>query len=191
MDRRIRDLRFLARRLGPRKEYHNSTHMDEVALIAEVLACRENVPFRDRLLVTAAGQVHDLVHEEGRNDNEEMTVRRVFPYLLQFGFSKGETKTISSLILATKQGVDPKNLLERIIKDADLAYLGMPDAFIRSDRLRKEHGIDELAWYTKVQLEFLRQFSFYTDAAQELYGMTFELNREQAELRAVQWRTKI
>ncbi|MFZ5341021.1 MAG: hypothetical protein ACOZBL_00115 [Patescibacteria group bacterium] len=56
----------------------------------------------------------------------------------QMNFPEEKIYTIKQIILATIPFRKPSNLLEQIIKDADLDNLGRDDCSHRSDCLRKE-----------------------------------------------------
>ena len=73
------------------------------------------------------------------------------------------------LILCTKIPQQPKTLLERIICDVDLDYLGRPDFYEISDQLFRElkalsviNNIDE---WNKIQINFLEAHTYHTDFA--------------------------
>ena len=55
-----------------------------------------------------------------------------------YGYNKNDINSIQSLILITKVEAKPHNLLESIIRDADLEYLGSGDFEKISEYLKKE-----------------------------------------------------
>jgi hypothetical protein len=66
----------------------------------------------------------------------------------------------------------PENLLEMIIKDADLDYLGRSDFVPISENLFREittHGIRlSIEEWNKLQYEFISNHTFYTESAKKL-----------------------
>jgi uncharacterized protein len=53
-------------------------------------------------------------------------------------YSNKKIEIIEKIILATSPNNTPKNILEKIIKDADLDNLGREDFFEKSHSLKKE-----------------------------------------------------
>ena len=80
-------------------------------------------------------------------------------HLPDFGCSAEDVERICSMIMATEIPQNPTNLLEQVICDADLDYLGT-DRFKKiGDTLLKEltargQGMDLESW-NKLQLDFL------------------------------------
>jgi uncharacterized protein len=89
-----------------------------------------------------------------------------------FGFTKEQIDIICGMIMATKIPQQPKNLLEEIIADADLDYLGREDVYSIADTLFKELKIhanltDENVW-NQVQVNFLNSHSYHTNYSKRL-----------------------
>ena len=83
-----------------------------------------------------------------------------------FGYLPEDIETICDMIMATKIPQSPKNLLEEIICDADLDYLGRSDFYAIGDTLYRELSeykliMDEQAW-NRLQVSFLSAHSFHT-----------------------------
>lgn len=74
--------------------------------------------------------------------------------------------------MATKLPPRPKNLLEMIICDADLDYLGRSDFIPVSNNLYKElheHGrLGTLQDWNELQIKFIEQHQYFTKTAQQL-----------------------
>ena len=74
--------------------------------------------------------------------------------------------------MATKLPPEPKTLLERIICDADLDYLGRSDMIPVSNTLYKElkeqSKIGTLNDWNKLQVKFISGHSYFTKTAQSL-----------------------
>ena len=94
-------------------------------------------------------------------------------------FDQYQIATICDLIMATKVPQNPKTLLEKIICDSDLDYLGRDDFFIISRTLYREfihYKIvnNELEWL-KLQINFLSNHTYFTN--------TSRLRREEKKLK--------
>ncbi|HNE29395.1 MAG TPA: phosphohydrolase [Saprospiraceae bacterium] len=86
--------------------------------------------------------------------------------LPRFGYSNEDIEVICGMIMATKIPQSPGNLLEEIICDADLDYLGRDDFYKIGNWLYEElqayHLIgDEQAW-NRLQVSFLNAHRFHT-----------------------------
>src|SRR6185369_1981441 len=89
-----------------------------------------------------------------------------------FGYNEKEIEIICGMIMATRFPHQPKNLLEQIICDADLDYLGRDDFFKISNDLFRELSIygmlaNEKDWY-KLQESFLSSHTYFTRTAADL-----------------------
>jgi uncharacterized protein len=92
------------------------------------------------------------------------------------------------MIMATKIPQSPKNLLEQIIADADLEYLGR-DVFEFEKismslflELREREMIDDLEYWNRVQVKFLESHHFWTKS-------TIELRNEEKQKRLEELKT--
>ena len=82
----------------------------------------------------------------------------------------------------------PLNKLEKVIKDADLSYLGTTSFLEKSNLLRKEwQAIRKLSFndkdWLKMNLRFLKENEFHTDSAKRIFGKIKEQNLKEIELR--------
>ena len=75
------------------------------------------------------------------------------------------------LLFITKVAEKPSNLLESIIRDADLEYIGSDDFEKISEYLKKEWlecgVVENHSQFYKIQYEFLLSHNFYTAYMQE------------------------
>lgn len=104
--------------------YHNSEHTRYVLQQAGSIAQHENVQGRDLLLVKVAALYHDIGFLIQREDHEILGCRRASEDLKKEKFSTDEISRICDMIMATRIPQKPGNLLEQILADADLEYLG-------------------------------------------------------------------
>jgi predicted metal-dependent HD superfamily phosphohydrolase len=91
--------------------------------------------------------------------------------LPKFGFTKKQIKRIEGMIMATIIPQRPTNILEEIMCDADLDYLGRSkeEFYSISDSLKRElmeHGLlkNEDDW-DPIQVKFLKEHRFFTQTA--------------------------
>ena len=156
----------LKNELDPRLGYHNIMHTLDVLEQAEVLAKQEKVTDKhDLLLLKTAAVFHDSGflfvykgHEEKGCEIASDSLRNVF--------SEEDIKKVCGMIMATKIPQSPKTLLEQIICDADLDYLGRDDFEPISQTLYKEFIIfkiipEDIIW-DHVQIKFFESHHYFT-----------------------------
>ncbi|MDX2048593.1 MAG: HD domain-containing protein [Chitinophagaceae bacterium] len=153
--------------LSPKLTYHNLQHTLDVRDQCIIIARKEGIKSVHALkqLETAA-MLHDTGFLYTYKDHEEKGCDIAKQELPKFGATGKEIEEICSLIMATKLPHDPQNLLEEIICDADLDYLGRDDFETISDDLRKEFlefGIVKTneEWHHK-QIQFFETHRYFT-----------------------------
>jgi len=124
--------------LDSRLGYHNIAHTLDVLEQAEVIATQEKVTDKhDVLLLKTAAIFHDsgflFVYK-----NHEVKSCEIASESLRNVFSEEDIKKVFGMIMATKIPQTPNTLLEQIICDADLDYLGRNDFEPVSRSLHKE-----------------------------------------------------
>ena len=139
--------------------YHNLKHTVDVYTQVELIGRAENVSKEDLLLLRTAALFHDAGHLIDYDTHEEMAVKLVREILPEYQYTDRQIEIISQLIMCTKLPPDPKNILEEIMCDADLDYLGRPDFIPVSNMLYKElheHGkVGTLREWNEMQIKFI------------------------------------
>ncbi len=153
-------------------KYHNTRHTIDVMVEVEILGTGEGVSKDEMLLLKTAALFHDLGHIVQSENHEEIGSKMAQEILPEFKYSEEQIKTISRLILSTKYPPKPQDLLERIICDADLDYLGRSDFIPVSNQLYKEmqsqgNIMTTLEW-NKLQIKFLETHEYFTKTAFKL-----------------------
>ncbi|MCD4745126.1 MAG: HD domain-containing protein [Bacteroidales bacterium] len=159
----------LKKELKPYLFYHSIDHTIDVLYSTERIAKMENINGYELNLLKSAALYHDsgfIIKYQGHEEASIQIARDVLP---NFGYKPDEIEIISKLILATRLPQKPETLLENIIADADLDYIGRDDFFMIAQRLLYEWKINgnELSlkeWY-ELQLEFLQNHRFFTKSA--------------------------
>lgn len=151
--------------------YHDLNHTLDVCKAIDELCEEENIRGEDLILLKTAGIMHDIGFIEQYFNNEPVAVRIAMEVLPSFDYSDEQIRIISNLILATRVPQKPNNLLEMVICDADLDYLGRSDFFIISDSLKREwmaNGIVSSAdEFNRKQVDFFHQHHYFTRSARE------------------------
>ncbi|MFH2094635.1 MAG: adenylate/guanylate cyclase domain-containing protein [Bacteroidota bacterium] len=152
--------------------YHNVKHTIDVITQVELIGWGEGVTDHDLLLLKTAALFHDMGQIGGSRDHEDRSCEYSRQYLPAFGYTAEEIENICEIIMATKMPPQPKTILQRIICDADLDYLGRSDFIPVSDTLFRElneQGIIEcLNEWNKMQIKFLTGHAYFTETARNL-----------------------
>ena len=181
-------LERLERELPSNLCYHSLQHTrDDVLPAVERLAAHEGVRGEDFLLLRTAAVYHDLGFVESYAGHEAAGARIAREMLPHFGYGVRQIKVITDIIFATRLPQRPRNLLERIMVDADLDSLGREDFFKRSEDLRCElasydRAASKAEWYRE-QLAFVASHSYFTDAAHALRDATKQHNLQELAAR--------
>ncbi|MBI4647035.1 MAG: HD domain-containing protein [Bacteroidia bacterium] len=162
----------LEKELPPYLEYHNFKHTIDVVTQVELIGWGESVNDEDLLLLKTAGLFHDIGHIKGSKDHEEKGAEMVREILPKYHYTEAQINKICELIMATKIPPKPNNLLEKIICDSDLDYLGRSDFIPVSDALFRELKAQNLIGsfndWNKMQIKFLSFHQFFTETARKL-----------------------
>lgn len=159
----------LKKKLPKHLSYHSTEHIRDVYDSAKQIAQKEGVKGESLKLLLTAAMYHDCGFMVQSKDHEKISCDIVRETLPKYGFSEEQTEKICGMIMATRIPQKPKNLLEEILCDADLDYLGRDDFFDIGNRLFQElkvYGIinAEKDWNV-LQIRFLEQHNYFTQTA--------------------------
>lgn len=148
-------------------KYHSPDHTISVIKAAEKLGERHGISAHEMQLLVTASAYHDSGFLRTYKNHEEESCRIAQETLPQFGYSEEDITQIKGMIMATKVPQQPHNLLEKIICDADLFYLGGDNYERISQTLHNElklNGLDlnEDQWLD-MQINFLESHNYWTD----------------------------
>ena len=171
----------LEHELSPALLYHGIAHTrDEVVPAVERLAGLEDIRGETLDLLLIAAWFHDIGFVEQATHHELIGARIALQALPSFGYRESEVEVVRWAILATALPQSPRNLLEKILADADLDVLGREDFMPRNQALRAELALlgkaftDE-EWYTR-QLKFVEEHRYFTAAARSSRNAQKTLN---------------
>ncbi len=167
--------------LDERYTYHNYEHTLNVVEVTKNLAFQNHIlyPEIDALLIAAF--FHDTGHLKAYEGHEEFSVEFAENYLVVNNFSADSIKEVGQLIKSTCVNTSCTCLNEKILHDADISHVGYKDFFISAENLRKEWAAFLGIYYTDDewlynQIEFLKNFSFQTDAAKLVFSAQLKTN---------------
>jgi adenylate cyclase len=152
--------------------YHNVKHTIDVVTEVELIGWAEGVSEEELLLLKTAALFHDAGHTIAYDNHESLGCRLVREYLPAYNFSVEQIEKICELIMATQMPPQPRNLLERIICDSDLDYLGRSDFIPVSnslfEELKEQNKITSLNDWNKLQINFITGHQYFTETARNL-----------------------
>lgn len=156
----------LRNQLPDDRTYHSLEHTLDVYASAIGIAEQEGVVGEDLALLKIAALFHDSGFTVQAADHETAGCAIVQEVLPGFGFTETQVARVCGLIMATRIPQSPRDLLEQILCDADLDYLGRGDFKRIGDTLFAEmraYGTlsTEREW-NELQVRFLESHTYFT-----------------------------
>ena len=158
--------------LSPLLTYHNLDHTIDVTAQCMDIAKAEGITDEDSLLeLHIACIYHDAGFIDVYTGHEEKGCEMVRKQLPGFGVNDTMIENICTIIMATKIPQMPTNILQQIICDADLDYLGRGDFFTISNSLCKEvlayKIVSSKKEWEERQVIFLQSHTYFTQSSQK------------------------
>ena len=151
----------------------------EVELIGWAEGCTDE----EVLLLKTAALFHDAGHTVSYDDHEYQGTLLVREMLPGYGYSEDQIERICSIIMSTKLPPRPGDLLEQIICDSDLDYLGRSDFIPVSntlyEELKAQEKITNLNDWNKMQVKFISGHQYFTGTARRLREVNKKLQIER------------
>jgi HD superfamily phosphodiesterase len=164
--------------------YHGVHHTIDVEQQAIRIALNENIANPEELFILKVGCLyHDTGFLFTYRDHELAGCELATKELPTFGLTPSQIDIICGLIKATKIPQTPLTVLEKIIADADLDYLGRDDFFEISQTLFEELKARNLVAtehdWNLIQINFFKQHSYFTDTDKILRTAKKQLHLQQ------------
>ncbi|MBL7769603.1 MAG: HD domain-containing protein [Flavipsychrobacter sp.] len=157
--------------LDKRLTYHNLQHTMDVLKQAVRIAGEEGIKDNNQLLLLrVAALYHDIGFLDTYKGHELRSCEIMLEDLGNGKLETSELESIRGMIMATRIPQTPTTILEEIICDADLDYLGREDFPPISQNLMKEfleYGIikTEQEW-DPIQIGFFEKHRYFTKSSQ-------------------------
>jgi len=169
--------------------YHNYKHSYNVVEACKEIALASNISDDELEIIQLAAWFHDVGYLKMCEGHEEESVSEIEKFLAQENYPQNQKEQIYACIRATKLEVEPSNLLEEIMCDADMKGLSSKSYEERAVLLKTEFAkiknldLTEQEWLEK-EIEFLTQHKYHTKYAQLNYneGKAKNLVSRQNEL---------
>ena len=165
--------------------YHNVKHTVDVVTEVELIGWGEGCSDEEILLLKTAGLFHDAGHIIAYDNHEFHSTVLAREFLPKFNYTKEQVDRICEIIMATQLPPRPANLLEEIICDSDLDYLGRSDFIPVSntlfEELKAQNKIGTLNDWNKIQVKFISGHQYFTNTARSLREVNKQLQIERIQ----------
>jgi hypothetical protein len=165
--------------------YHNVKHTVDVVTEVELIGWAEGCSDEDILLLKIAGLFHDAGHTVSYDNHEYQGTLLAREMLPAFGYTDEQIERICTIIMSTMLPPQPTNLLEEIICDSDLDYLGRSDFIPVSntlfEELKAQNKITKLNDWNKLQVKFISGHQYFTATARRLREVNKQLQIERIQ----------
>lgn len=149
--------------------YHGWRHTKSFYDAVFYLGRLEDIDEEDFEKLKISALYHDTGYTTGKTENHEYQSAIIAHQELSlFEVDKYDIDHICRLIVSTAPGHRPVGILEEIMHDADLEYIGRDYYPYVSELLRREKGILNSVWKAE-QISFLKKHRFFTDSAMKLF----------------------
>lgn len=148
--------------------YHQYAHSLDVYKRATYLAKKEWLSKEEIEVLQIAALFHDTGFIIRYEKNEPLGAKIASNYLMSISYPQEKIQLIERIILATDPDYKkPKDIYEKIIKDADIDNIGREDFFEKWDKVKteleniKKIKISDVDWHHSM-LDLLYKTKFYT-----------------------------
>jgi len=165
--------------------YHNVKHTVDVVTEVELIGWAEGCTDEEILLLKTAGLFHDTGITVSFDNHELHGAEYARKILPGYNYSPEQIERICSIIMATKLPPRPSDLLEEIICDSDLDYLGRSDFIPVSntlfEELKAQNKMKDLNEWNKMQVKFISGHQYFTKTARSLREVNKQLQIERIQ----------
>lgn len=159
-------LEILGTKLPKGLFYHGLHHTLDVLNVCNQYLKRGSFDSHASKLLKLGALLHDIGFTVSIHDHEIRGCEITEKLMKKYAFANEDIEKVKGLIMATRIPQTPKNLLEKVICDADLDYLGRNDFYEISDQLFKElqyHSMISVeSQWNEIQINFLEAHKFHT-----------------------------
>lgn len=164
--------RLMAKQLPPNLLFHNFHHTANVVRGVQIIGKRSNLTAEQLEILVIAAWFHDSGHIHTYKGHELESQKLATAFLEKKGYPNEKLVQVLDCIAATTMPQRPKNMLEKVICDADLYHLSLEEYPHLQHQLREEwervldKKYTEEAWQAE-NLTFLQNHQYFTDYGQQ------------------------
>jgi predicted metal-dependent HD superfamily phosphohydrolase len=151
--------------------YHTFKHTQAVVQAAEEIGNNSGLSQHDLETVLVAAWFHDTGYKDGHYQHETRASEAAREKLLKWGMDPERVKLVQQAIESTRMPQVPKNLIDKVLCDADLYHLSSPEAEEHALLLRQEMAqtrdfkFSDEEW-AEFNLRFLKNHEYFTSYGQ-------------------------
>ncbi len=165
--------KLLADKLPDSIEYHSIEHARYVVERSGFIGKNSNLNDDQINLVKLCAWFHDTGYVVDTENHEEESAKIAAKFLTSKGIDDNNIiAQVKNCILATRMPQQPKDLISKVLCDADLSHLSEDNYFERIEKLRKEwfnlsgKKMGKLKFDT-LSVKFFREHKYHTDFARK------------------------
>ncbi|MBK6284371.1 MAG: HD domain-containing protein [Draconibacterium sp.] len=155
--------------LSDKLTYHSVHHTLHVLKLCNQYIKRMHIEAHDGYLLRTAALMHDTGFIWDFDKHENASINYTIKLLPAWNYSDHEINMIIEMINATKKPQTPSNILEQILADSDLDYLGTKYFYKVGNKLYTEllayNKISTEEDWNMIQVQFLREHKYHTPFA--------------------------
>jgi predicted metal-dependent HD superfamily phosphohydrolase len=154
--------------------YHDLSHTTRVVNASKLIASETGLSDDDIEMLVIAAWFHDTGYKDGCDNHEQSSAQIARTFLIQQGYPEDRIKLIEECILATQMPQKPKNLISKVLCDADLQHLACSDYQELSKKMHQEieqvkgQKLEEQLW-NDMNLSFFKGHEYFTPYAQRVF----------------------
>jgi uncharacterized protein len=157
--------------ISKNQTYHGPHHTLDVLRVCNLYIKRLKINSDDAYLLRTAALLHDIGFLDAFAKHETNGIKYAKTELPKWGYSKSDIAKIVGMIAATELPQNPKTLLEEVICDADLDYLGTDKFYqvggtLYTEFLNYNVVANEREW-DLMQIKFLQTHKYHTAYAKK------------------------
>jgi class 3 adenylate cyclase len=165
--------------------FHKKEFFTRVHNQTEMLGRSENISDDEMLLARAAAILLFSGLSETYENFEIRSAEIARSILPEFGFDERQTERVFNLILATKEPFRPQNIIEAVLIDARMEFIGRVDyltqvqlLYLEMKNMMRDFSKEK---FIRKQRTLIKEFNFFTLAAQRLREITAEEQLKKLE----------
>ncbi len=158
--------------------FHNANYARQTYSYAGLLCKAEDLDLEETLMIRTACLLLPLGYIISHENPEKEAAAIARDILPEYLYSEKQANLISNLILSTKRPPAPRNLLEEIMADTSMEYLGRVD-YIKLYKLlfleyNEFHERLEIRDWKDIQINVLKEHEYFTAGAKRLREVSGE-----------------
>jgi predicted metal-dependent HD superfamily phosphohydrolase len=171
--------------------YHNLAHTQQVVSGVKAIAIAQEFSAEDTEKIEVAAWFHDTGYVVSTQSHEDRSVKIVVAFLDSAGKSQDYIDEVSKIILATKFGYEPQNVLEEAIRDADFSHFANEDFSEITQLLRTEwektqnKRYTDLDWALENYSMLKNNHRYYTRYAKDFWKKPKSLNLDKLTMNII------